>query len=227
MLVVREDFHPALVPLLLTTATRIHGKGDEISDPGEFPSGSYCDFTLSEDAALLSVRPARAAASPPLLAGVAGRSGQGDAHPDDHADDAVAPGDATADALANSAQDLSLVFGSPRDRPQSDQRSVGASQSTRSTPRLKDIEHQVAYVDVPLSYVKEFYHLRLHLALLQQYLTEPSGLAASRRISRPSPRRRGSFGIGEDSPCRSSAFHPGTWAVAEGAGWDYPRTSMG
>ena len=28
MLVVRKDFHPALVPLLLTTATRIHGAGD-------------------------------------------------------------------------------------------------------------------------------------------------------------------------------------------------------
>ena len=50
MLVVRKDFHPALVPLLLATATRIHGKGDELSDPGEFPSESYCDFRVSEDA---------------------------------------------------------------------------------------------------------------------------------------------------------------------------------
>ena len=32
------------------------------------------------------------------------------------------------------------------------------------------IEHQVAYVDVPLSYMEEFYHLRLHLAMLQQHL---------------------------------------------------------
>ena len=38
--------------------------------------------------------------------------------------------------------------------------------------RLKDIEHQVAYVDVPLSYMEEFYHLRLHLAMLQQHLME-------------------------------------------------------
>ena len=50
MLVVRKDFHPALVPLLLMTATRIHGKGDELSDPGEFPSELYCDFPVSEDA---------------------------------------------------------------------------------------------------------------------------------------------------------------------------------
>ena len=50
MLVVRKDFHPALVPLLLATATRIHRRGDEISDPGEFPSPSYCDFVVSDDA---------------------------------------------------------------------------------------------------------------------------------------------------------------------------------
>jgi uncharacterized protein len=38
--------------------------------------------------------------------------------------------------------------------------------------RLKGIEHQVAYVDVPLSYMEEFYHLRLHLAMLQEHLIE-------------------------------------------------------
>src|SRR5262249_42981596 len=47
MLVVRKDFHPALVPLLLTAATQIHGAGDELSKPGEFPSALYCDFPLS------------------------------------------------------------------------------------------------------------------------------------------------------------------------------------
>src|SRR5262249_27175828 len=38
--------------------------------------------------------------------------------------------------------------------------------------RLKEIEHQVAHVDVPLSYMEEFYHLRLHLGMLQQHLNE-------------------------------------------------------
>ena len=93
MLVVRKDFHPALVPLLLTTATRIHGKGDELSDPGEFPSESYCDFPIERGReALLQVRPARAPAATPVLAGLAGRSGQGDAHPGGHADDAACSG---------------------------------------------------------------------------------------------------------------------------------------
>ena len=36
--------------------------------------------------------------------------------------------------------------------------------------RLKEIEHQVAHVDVPLSYMEEFYHLRLHLAMLQDHV---------------------------------------------------------
>jgi uncharacterized protein len=38
--------------------------------------------------------------------------------------------------------------------------------------RLNEIEHQVAYVDVPLSYMEEFYHLRTHLDMLQQHLVE-------------------------------------------------------
>jgi hypothetical protein len=36
--------------------------------------------------------------------------------------------------------------------------------------RLRDIEHQVAYVEVPLSYMEEFYHLRLHLAMVHENL---------------------------------------------------------
>ena len=36
--------------------------------------------------------------------------------------------------------------------------------------RLRDIDHQVAYVEVPLSYMNEFYHLRLHLGMMQENL---------------------------------------------------------
>ncbi len=111
MLVVRKDFHPALVPLLLATAMRIHGKGDELSHPGEFPSPSYCDFPVSEDAKQFykSGQPVLHAAAP-FLAGLAGRSGEGDAYPIGYADDAADPGGPAADALANPAQDLPLVF---------------------------------------------------------------------------------------------------------------------
>src|SRR2546423_3918270 len=36
--------------------------------------------------------------------------------------------------------------------------------------RLHAIEHQVAHVAVPLSYMEEFYNLRLHLELVRQKL---------------------------------------------------------
>jgi hypothetical protein len=61
---------------------------------------------------------------------------------------------------------------------------LSGAQVDQELARLKDIEHQVAYVDVPLSYMEEFYHLRLHLGMLQERLTalqtrgEPGGLSA-------------------------------------------------
>ena len=111
MLVVRKDFHPALVPLLLTTATRIHGQGDELSEPGEFPSESYCDFPLSEDARRFykSGQPVLQRLLPFWLASLA-----------DRAKVMLIPlvmlmmpllqGGSAAHAVANQAQDLPLVF---------------------------------------------------------------------------------------------------------------------
>ena len=50
-LVGRGDFHPALVDLFLDAATGIHGQGDWLESPGEFPSPHYVDFPLSGIAA--------------------------------------------------------------------------------------------------------------------------------------------------------------------------------
>ncbi|HKI20316.1 MAG TPA: C4-dicarboxylate ABC transporter substrate-binding protein, partial [Isosphaeraceae bacterium] len=52
---------------------------------------------------------------------------------------------------------------------------VSDAELDQALARLKEIEHQVAYVDVPLSYMEEFYHLRLHLGMLQQRLLELKG----------------------------------------------------
>jgi TRAP transporter TAXI family solute receptor len=49
-LIARDDFHPALVSLLLQAATRVHGGGGLFEKPGEFPNGSHMDFPLNEDA---------------------------------------------------------------------------------------------------------------------------------------------------------------------------------
>jgi hypothetical protein len=49
-LVAREDFHPALIDLLLQAAKEIHGAGGLFEEPDEFPSTKYLDFPLDKDA---------------------------------------------------------------------------------------------------------------------------------------------------------------------------------
>ena len=49
-LVARDDFHPALVPLLIRAAEEIHGSGDLFSAPGSFPSRDNLDLPLSKAA---------------------------------------------------------------------------------------------------------------------------------------------------------------------------------
>lgn len=49
-LVARDDFHPALVSVLLDAATRIHRGGTVFSRPGEFPAAREGDFPLSDAA---------------------------------------------------------------------------------------------------------------------------------------------------------------------------------
>lgn len=49
-LVAREDFHPALVSVLLQAATKVHGGGGVFHKAGEFPAPRAGDFPVSEDA---------------------------------------------------------------------------------------------------------------------------------------------------------------------------------
>ena len=49
-LVVREDFHPALVDLFLQAAREIHGPGSLFEGQDDFPSPKYLEFPLSEEA---------------------------------------------------------------------------------------------------------------------------------------------------------------------------------
>jgi TRAP transporter TAXI family solute receptor len=172
MLAVRRDFHPALVPLLLTTATRIHGHGDELSDPGEFPSESYCDFPVSEDAKRFysSGQPVLQRLLPFWLASLV-----------DRAKVMLIPLIMLMMPLLRAAPPLMRwrtrrkIYLWYSDLREIDRRLVtglSGPELDQEIARLKGIEHQVAYVDVPLSYMEEFYHLRLHLGMLQQHLTE-------------------------------------------------------
>ena len=49
-LVVRRELHPALVDLLLQTATEVHSNGGLFEEPSQFPSPRYLDFPLHPDA---------------------------------------------------------------------------------------------------------------------------------------------------------------------------------
>jgi TRAP transporter TAXI family solute receptor len=172
MLVVRKDFHPALVPLMLMTATRIHGRGDELSNPGEFPSESYCDFALSEDAKHFyrSGQPVLQRLLPFWLASLA-----------DRAKVMLIPLIMLMMPLIRAAPPLMRwrtrrkIYLWYSDLREVDQRLVtglSGPELDEELARLKDIEHQVAHVDVPLSYMEEFYHLRSHLAMVQQHLVD-------------------------------------------------------
>jgi TRAP-type uncharacterized transport system substrate-binding protein len=175
MLAIRKDFHPALIPLLLTAATRIHAKGDELSDPGEFPSESYCDFPVSEDAQRYykSGQPVLQRLLPFWLASLA-----------DRAKVMLIPLVMLMMPLLRAAPPLMRwrtrrkIYRWYSDLREIDQRlitSLSGPELDQELARLQDIEHQVAYVDVPLSYMEEFYHLRLHLGMVQQHLIELRG----------------------------------------------------
>jgi len=172
MLVVRKDFHPALVPLLLTAAARIHGKGDELSNPGEFPSESYCDFPVSEDAKHFykSGPPVLQRLLPFWVASLV-----------DRAKVMLIPLIMLMMPLLRAAppflrwrarRKIYIWYSELREIDQRLVTGLTGPELDQELARLKDIEHQVAYVDVPLSYMEEFYHLRLHLAMLQQHLNE-------------------------------------------------------
>ncbi len=171
-LIVRKDLHPALVPLLLMTARRIHGKGDELSNPGEFPSGSYCDFPVSEEAKRFydSGQPVLQRLLPFWLASLV-----------DRAKVMLIPLIMLMMPLLRAAPPLMrwrtrrkiyLWYSNLREIDQRLVAGLSGTELDQELARLKEIEHQVAYVDVPLSYMEEFYHLRLHLAMLQQHLME-------------------------------------------------------
>jgi TRAP transporter TAXI family solute receptor len=172
ILAVRKDFHPALVPLLLTAATRIHGKGDELSDPGEFPTESFCDFPVNEDAKHFykSGQPVLQRLLPFWVASLV-----------DRAKVMLIPLVMLMMPLMRAAPPLLrwrtrrkiyLWYSDLREIDQKLAAGLSGPELDQEIARLREIEHQVAYVDVPLSYMEEFYHLRMHLEMLQEQLNE-------------------------------------------------------
>jgi TRAP transporter TAXI family solute receptor len=49
-LVVRDDFHPALIDLILQAASDVHGPGGTFESPYQFPSRDFLDFPIHKEA---------------------------------------------------------------------------------------------------------------------------------------------------------------------------------
>ena len=170
MLVARKDLHPALVSLLLTVATRIHAQGDELSSPGEFPSASYTDIPIGKDADEFYKYgpPVLQRYLPFWLASLV-----------DRLKIMVVPLIMLLLPLFRAAPPLVrwrtrrkiyLWYSALRDIDKKIVLGLSGPQLDQELARLRDINQQVAHVEVPLSYMEEFYHLRLHLKMLQEQL---------------------------------------------------------
>jgi TRAP transporter TAXI family solute receptor len=170
MLVVRKDLHPALVPILLAAATRVHGKGDELSRPGEFPCASYSDLPTSDDARhfYVSGPPVLQRLLPFWMASLA-----------DRLKVMLIPLVMLLMPLFRAAPPLVrwrtrrriyVWYSALREIDRKRLAGLTPSEMDAGIARLHDIEQQVARVEVPLSYMDDLYHLRLHLAMVQNNL---------------------------------------------------------
>ncbi|WP_165253356.1 TAXI family TRAP transporter solute-binding subunit [Paludisphaera soli] len=170
MLVVRDDFHPALVPLLLAAAARIHGEGGVLAEPREFPSESFCDLPVSEDARRFyrHGQPVLQRLLPFWLASLA-----------DRAKLMLIPLVMLLMPLVRAAPPLIRWrtrrkiyrwYAVLREIDQKLESGMAGVDLDREVARLRSIEHKVVWVEVPLSYMEEFYQLRMHLTIMQQRL---------------------------------------------------------
>lgn len=175
MLVVRKDLHPALVPIFLNAATRIHGKGDELSNPGEFPSPKYTDFSVDEDAELFYKHgpPMLQRILPFWLASLVDRLKY-----------MIIPLLVLLMPVIRAAPPLVrwrirrkiyLWYSVLKENDQKLAAGITGPEIDEQLKRLDEIERQIAFVEVPLSYIGEIYHLRLHLRMVKEELVKLKG----------------------------------------------------
>ena len=172
MLAVRSDFHPALVPVVLSAASRIHGDGDVLNEPLEFPSDRYCDIPVSEDARRFyrQGQPLLQRVLPFWLASLV-----------DRAKLMAIPLVMLTMPLLRAAppflrwrtrRKIYRWYATLREIDQKLASGLAGLDLDREIARLRAIEHKVVWVDVPLSYMEEFYQLRMHLTMMTQRLLD-------------------------------------------------------
>jgi TRAP transporter TAXI family solute receptor len=166
-MVAREDLHHALIPLLLQATQAVHSSGGLFEEPGAFPSAQFSDFPVAVEAAhylangpsfLFEILPFRTAvaidrlkilllpfltllipvfkAAPPLYRWRIRRK------------------------IFRWYEDLKLVD----EILHCEEPSSAAVREQLAS--LRRLEREVTEVQVPLSYMDEFYRLRIHIALI-------------------------------------------------------------
>ena len=171
MLVTRKTLHPALISLLLNVATKVHSDGDVLTNPGEFPSASFTDLPLSEDAAhyFRFGPPVLQRVLPFWLASLV-----------DRLKIMIIPLIMVMMPLLRAAPPLVrwrtrrkiyLWYTQLRQIDQKAIQGMSIAEAQKSLETLNVLEQQVAHVGVPLSYMEEYYNLRLHLNLVRTRVT--------------------------------------------------------
>ncbi len=169
-LVAHNSIHPALVSLLLKVAGKVHSKGDLLSNVGEFPSPQMTDLPLSEDAARFfrSGPPVLQRYLPFWLASLV-----------DRLKIMIIPLVMLLMPLLRVAPPLvrwqtrRKIYKWYAELRHIDQRTIkgmSREEATQSLEHLQRLEQRIARVGVPLSYMEEYYNLRLHLHLVRTHV---------------------------------------------------------
>jgi TRAP-type uncharacterized transport system substrate-binding protein len=183
-LVISERLHPAIIDLVLQAATEVHGKGGLFEDYGQFPSPEYIDFELSDEAKrfyksgppfLLRYLPFWAATLVDRLLVM------------------LLPVVALLIPLMRLMPPVyqwrmrARVYRWYKELLATDPTTVGDGPDASVEARLADldrIEDEVSKVHVPMSFVDQLYHLRMHIQMVRQKLRD---LQAARSDAAPAP----------------------------------------
>ena len=164
------DLHPALVHLLIEAAAEVHARGGLFEDVGEFPSARRMDLppSTAADQYFTKGRSFLYRVLPFQVAAVIARLWI-----------LVLPLLTLLLPLMKVAPPLyrwrirRRIFRWYKDLWQIEQELEAAPDDADASPyarRLATIEHEVTAVKVPLSYMEELYHLRVHLDLVRRKL---------------------------------------------------------
>jgi TRAP-type uncharacterized transport system substrate-binding protein len=186
-LAARPDLHPALIPALLDAASRVHQAGGLLEEAEQFPSASFVDLPLNEDAS-------RYIRSGPSF--LYRWLPYGTAVVLDRLKVLVLPLVALLLPLFRVAPPLyqwrvrSRVYKwytAVRDIDVAI--SSGQPDVASLRRRLQALESDVASVTVPLAYTGELYHLRLHIHLLREELDRRENRPDADRVQLASSHR--------------------------------------